>query len=37
VHPIELIDWATGGPVPKALKAGRQGTKVQGTKVTFGR
>ena len=21
VHPIELIDWATGGPVPKALKA----------------
>ena len=20
VHPIELIDWATGGPAPKALK-----------------
>jgi len=33
VHPIELIDWATGGLVPKALKAGRQGTKVQGMKL----
>ncbi len=21
VHPVELIDWATGGPVPEALKA----------------
>jgi glycolate dehydrogenase iron-sulfur subunit len=20
VHPIELIDWATGGPVPGAMK-----------------
>jgi glycolate oxidase iron-sulfur subunit len=37
VHPIELIDWAAGGPVPKALKAGRQRTKVQGTKLIDGR
>jgi hypothetical protein len=21
VHPVELIDWATGGPVPELLKA----------------
>ena len=20
VHPVELIDWATGGPVPAALQ-----------------
>jgi glycolate oxidase iron-sulfur subunit len=20
VHPIELIDWATGGPAPRALE-----------------
>jgi glycolate oxidase iron-sulfur subunit len=37
VHPIELIDWATGGPVPKALTSGRQGTKVQETKLIDGR
>jgi glycolate oxidase iron-sulfur subunit len=34
VHPIELIDWATGGPVPKALKAaagkGQIGDRVNG-------
>ncbi|HVY59677.1 MAG TPA: glycolate oxidase subunit GlcF [Xanthobacteraceae bacterium] len=23
VHPVELIDWATGGPKPAAVKAGR--------------
>jgi hypothetical protein len=21
VHPVELIDWATGGPIPDQLKA----------------
>ena len=20
VHPVELVDWATGGPVPKGLQ-----------------
>ena len=25
VHPVELIDWATGGPVPEALQ-GRAAT-----------
>jgi len=21
IHPVELIDWATGGPVPEQLKS----------------
>jgi glycolate oxidase iron-sulfur subunit len=25
VHPVELIDWATGGPLPAALKGKRVG------------
>ena len=23
VHTVELVDWATGGPVPKAVAAAR--------------
>ncbi|HWV54311.1 glycolate oxidase subunit GlcF [Pseudorhodoplanes sp.] len=30
VHPVELIDWATGGPKPAGLSAGAQAMPVKG-------
>ncbi|MFZ5693822.1 MAG: glycolate oxidase subunit GlcF [Pseudomonadota bacterium] len=34
VHPVELIDWATGGPKPAELSGGVQGMPVKGDLVT---
>jgi glycolate oxidase iron-sulfur subunit len=34
VHPVELIDWATGGPKPAGLSAGAQAMSVNGDLVT---
>jgi glycolate oxidase iron-sulfur subunit len=28
VHTVELIDWATGGPLPESLKAMRRDAAV---------
>ena len=33
VHTVELLDWATGGPMPRAL-AGRGGGRAPGTAAT---
>jgi glycolate oxidase iron-sulfur subunit len=33
VHPVELIDWATGGPKPAGLSAGAQAMPVKGDLV----
>jgi glycolate oxidase iron-sulfur subunit len=34
VHPVELIDWATGGPKPAGLSGGAQAMPVKGDLVT---
>jgi glycolate oxidase iron-sulfur subunit len=33
VHPVELIDWATGGPKPAGLSGGAQAMPVKGDLV----
>jgi glycolate oxidase iron-sulfur subunit len=33
VHPVELIDWATGGPKPTGLSGGAQAMPVKGDLV----
>jgi glycolate oxidase iron-sulfur subunit len=33
VHPVELIDWATGGPKPPELSGGAQAVPVKGDRL----
>jgi glycolate oxidase iron-sulfur subunit len=32
VHPVELVDWATGGPAPRALPARNQTDDLRGSR-----
>jgi glycolate oxidase iron-sulfur subunit len=33
VHTVELIDWATGGPCPRKLRARRLGAAMDGARA----